>query len=70
MAYETLDVQLDERVAWITLNRPDKLNALTPASMTELRTVFTEIDDDEDIHVAVLRGAGERAFCADRKSVV
>lgn len=64
MAYETLDVQLDERVAWITLNRPDKLNALTPASMTELRTVFTEIDDDEDIHVAVLRGAGERAFCA------
>lgn len=64
MPYETLDVKIDERVAWITLNRPEKLNALTPASMTELRTVFTELDDDEDVCVAVLRGAGERAFCA------
>jgi enoyl-CoA hydratase len=64
MAYETLDVQIKERVAWITLNRPDKLNALTPDSMHELRAIFTEIDDDEDVCVAVLRGAGERAFCA------
>jgi enoyl-CoA hydratase len=64
MSYETLDVKIDERVAWVTLNRPDKLNALTPDSMTELRKVFTEIDDDPDVCVAVLRGAGERAFCA------
>jgi enoyl-CoA hydratase/carnithine racemase len=64
MAYETLDVQIKERIAWITLNRPDKLNALTPASMHELRALFTAIDDDEDVCVAVLRGAGERAFCA------
>lgn len=62
--YETLDVKIEERIAWITLNRPDKLNALTPTSMRELRRVFTEIDDDEDICVAVLRGAGDRAFCA------
>jgi enoyl-CoA hydratase len=64
MAYETLDVRIEDRIAWITLNRPEKLNALTPASMGELRTVFTELDDDEDVHVAVLKGAGERAFCA------
>lgn len=64
MAYETLDVRIEDRVAWVTLNRADKLNALTPASMTELRTVFTEIDENTDVHVAVLRGAGERAFCA------
>src|SRR3954452_12210897 len=64
MAYETLDVQTKERVAWVTLNRPDKLNALTPESMHELRALFTEIDDDEDVCVAVLRGAGDRAFCA------
>ncbi len=62
--YETLDVQVKDRVAWLTLNRPDKLNALTPGSLHELRQVFTEIDDDEDVCVAVLRGAGERAFCA------
>ena len=62
--YETLDVKIEDRVAWLTLNRPDKLNALTPGTMQELRQVFTEIDDDEDVCVAVLRGAGERAFCA------
>jgi len=62
--YETLDVRIEDRVAWLTLNRPDKLNALTPTSMAELRQVFTELDDDEDVCVAVLRGAGERAFCA------
>lgn len=62
--YETLDVKIEERVAWLTLNRPDKLNALTPMTLHELRRVFTEIDDDEDVCVAVLRGAGERAFCA------
>jgi enoyl-CoA hydratase len=64
MAYETLDVKIEERVAWITLNRPDKLNALTPESMQELRALFTDLDDDPDVHVVVLRGAGERAFCA------
>lgn len=62
--YDTLDVKIEDRVAWLTLNRPDKLNALTPGTMHELRQVFTEIDDDEDVCVAVLRGAGERAFCA------
>lgn len=62
--YQTLDVQIKDRVAWLTLNRPDKLNALTPGTMQELRQVFAEIDDDEDVCVAVLRGAGERAFCA------
>jgi enoyl-CoA hydratase/carnithine racemase len=64
MGYETLDVRIEERIAWLTLNRPEKLNALTPTSLRELRQVFAEIDDDEDVCVAVLRGAGERAFCA------
>jgi enoyl-CoA hydratase len=64
MDYETLDVKIEERVAWLTLNRPKKLNALTPTSLRELRQVFTRIDDDEDVCVVVLRGAGERAFCA------
>ncbi|HWE91820.1 MAG TPA: enoyl-CoA hydratase/isomerase family protein [Pseudonocardiaceae bacterium] len=62
--YETLDVKIEERVAWLTLNRPDKLNALSPTSLHELRQVFTELDDNEDVCVVVLRGAGDRAFCA------
>jgi enoyl-CoA hydratase len=64
MSYETLDMKIEDRIAWLTLNRPDKLNALTLTSLRELRQVFTEIDDDEDVCVAVLRGAGDRAFCA------
>ncbi|MGI9003291.1 MAG: enoyl-CoA hydratase/isomerase family protein [Pseudonocardia sp.] len=62
--YEGLDVTTKDRVCWITLNRPDKLNALTPEMMHALRRVFTDIDDDPEVCVAVLRGAGERAFCA------
>jgi enoyl-CoA hydratase len=64
MSYETLDVKIDDRIVWLTLNRPEKLNALTPTSLRELRQVCTEIDDDEDVCVVVLRGAGDRAFCA------
>lgn len=62
--YEGLDVTTKDRICWITLDRPDKLNALTPEMMHGLRRVFTDIDDDPDVCVAVLRGAGERAFCA------
>ena len=62
--YESLEVKIADRVAWLTLNRPAKLNALTPTTMTELRQFCTEVDDDEGICVVVLRGAGERAFCA------
>jgi enoyl-CoA hydratase len=62
--YEGLDVTTKDRVCWITLDRSDKLNALTPQMMHGLRRVFTDIDDDAEVCVAVLRGAGERAFCA------
>ncbi|HVL85362.1 MAG TPA: enoyl-CoA hydratase/isomerase family protein [Pseudonocardia sp.] len=62
--YEGLDVQTKDRVCWITLDRPKKLNSLTPAMMHGLRSVFTEIDDDPEVCCAVLRGAGEKGFCA------
>lgn len=64
MSYSTLDVRVEDRIAWVTLDRPDKLNALTPESMHELRRLCVELDDDFDVNVVVLRGAGERAFCA------
>ncbi len=62
--YETLNVKIEERVAWLTIDRPDKLNALSPTTLHELRRFCTEIDDDPDVNCVVLRGAGERAFCA------
>ncbi len=62
---ETLELKVDDdRVANLTLNRPDKLNAVNPQMLTELREVFTELDQRDDVHVVVLRGAGEKAFCA------
>ncbi len=60
---ETLELKIEERVAWLTLNRPDKLNAINPQMMRELLTTFTELDANEEVCCVVLRGAG-RAFCA------
>lgn len=62
--YDGLNVTVKDRVCWITLDRPDKLNAVTPEMIHALHRVFTEIDEDPDVCVAVLRGAGDRAFCA------
>lgn len=50
-------------VATLTLNRPDKLNALTPASFVALRAHVDAIAEDEAVRCVVLRGAG-RSFCA------
>jgi enoyl-CoA hydratase len=50
-------------VALITLNRPEKLNALTPAMLDRLEAVAAELDTSTDVRVAVLTGAGQKAFC-------
>jgi enoyl-CoA hydratase/carnithine racemase len=70
MAYENLIVERDGKVVWISLNRPQVLNALTPELFVELRDVLAEVDEDADVGVVVITGAG-RAFSAgvDLKSV-
>jgi enoyl-CoA hydratase len=55
--------EVDERVATITLNRPEKLNAITPELQHELLHALERAADDNAVHVAIVRGAG-RAFCA------
>lgn len=52
------------RVAYLTLNRPEVLNAITPALVAELTEAVRRFRDDPDLWVAILTGAGERAFCA------
>jgi enoyl-CoA hydratase len=52
-----------EHVAWVTLNRPNVLNALTPEMVRSLRLACEDARDDENIRVVILTGAG-RAFCA------
>lgn len=54
----------DDGVAWLTLNRPDVLNAANMAMRDEMWSALEAIRDDPDIRVAVFRGAGERAFSA------
>ncbi len=53
-----------DSVAWITLNRPRALNAVNLAMRDELWDAFLAVRDDPDVRVAVIAGAGERAFSA------
>ncbi|NBE99894.1 enoyl-CoA hydratase/isomerase family protein [Nonomuraea sp. KC401] len=56
-------LDVDGPVAVITLNRPDKLNAITPGMAAALRAGLDRVDADPGVRVAVLTGAGERSFC-------
>jgi len=61
--FETLAYRVDERIATITLNRPDKMNAFNGQMMHDLRAAFDATDADNDVGAVVVTGAG-RAFCA------
>ena len=62
-AYETIEFEVADHVATITLNRPDKLNAFNETMCDEMVQVWEIVRDTDDVHVAVLRANGERAFC-------
>jgi enoyl-CoA hydratase/carnithine racemase len=53
-----------EGVARITINRPDVLNAMDPATYAEITDAFRQIDADPDVAVGIVTGAGDRAFTA------
>lgn len=61
--YETVLVDVEDEVAWVTLNRPDKRNAVSPKLSGEMINVFRTIDADPHVRVVVLTGAGT-SFCA------
>ena len=54
----------DDHIAVITLNRPDKLNALNAEVRRILRETFDELEQDEDVRAVVIHGSGEKAFVA------
>jgi E-phenylitaconyl-CoA hydratase len=58
----TIEFDLTDQIATVTLNRPDKLNSFNKRMADELCTVWARVRDDEDIRVAVLRANGDRAF--------
>ena len=61
--YETLAIERRGAVDWVTLNRPDSLNAMNRTMMLELQHYFGDLYTDHDVRVVVIRGAG-RAFSA------
>src|SRR5438552_1035435 len=61
--FETLDVEREGHLTWLTLDRPESLNAMNAALVRELRAFFWGLAEDAETRVVVMRGAG-RAFCA------
>ena len=55
MTYEHLDVVVENEVAWATMNRPERLNALNPKLVDELRDFFVGLYWRRDVRVVVLR---------------
>ncbi|CAN5254338.1 enoyl-CoA hydratase [soil metagenome] len=68
MADEAVDhaVQIERvnRVGWIVLSRPGQINAINPALRREVTQALEALDADPDVGAIVIRGAGERGFCA------
>src|SRR5580704_6048199 len=60
---ETLIVERKDGIATVTMNRPERKNAANGRMLTELREIFTEIEDNQDDRVMILTGAGG-AFCS------
>ena len=58
----TVTIEVKRKVATVTMNRPDKLNALNDDLLIDLFNAFEELDADDDVRCVVLKGAG-RAFC-------
>ena len=60
----TTTFEVKDRCAWITLNRPESLNALNIELRWQLSQHLNTVEADDDIWLTVITGAGERAFCA------
>ena len=63
MSFETILYEIENSIVTITLNRPDKLNAMTPTLLGELKAAFEQANSDQTVRVVILTGAG-RGFCA------
>jgi enoyl-CoA hydratase/carnithine racemase len=64
MNFENIFLEKKNAIAYVTVNRPKVLNALNMATMEELRTGFSDIQDDASIRAAILTGSGDKAFIA------
>lgn len=65
-----VDFEIRDQIAWVTINRPDRMNAIDAETEDRLEEIWLEIEGNSDLRCAVLTGAGNRAFSAgaDMKS--
>ena len=61
---DILLTEMRDHVAYLTLNRPERMNALSRALRERLTRTVSELGEDPDVRVVVIAGAGEKAFCA------
>lgn len=64
MSYTNILVSKENSIATVTINRPEKLNALNKATIEELHQVFSTLEKDNETRVIILTGSGEKAFVA------
>jgi enoyl-CoA hydratase len=64
MNYNNLLTQLNEGVLLVTINRPDKLNALNKQTISELSEILGAAEQNDDVRVIIITGSGEKAFVA------
>ena len=64
MAEDALIITREDRLCILTLNRPEKRNALTPELLKQLEDTFVDLSRTDEIRTVVIRGAGKKAFCA------
>ena len=64
MEYKNILVEYADKNAYITINRPKKLNALNKETIAELNDAFAEVEQDNEVRVIILTGSGEKAFVA------
>ncbi len=62
-SFETIDFQTENGVAWVRLNRPEKLNAFNTSMQREVAQIWRTLRHDPEVGAIVLTAAGERAFC-------
>lgn len=63
MDLTTVRYELTDHVATVTLDRPEAMNSFNQAMLSDFAQIWPHVKADDDVHVVVLRAAGERAFC-------
>ena len=62
MEYKNIIAKKEDGIGWVTVNRPDKLNALNASTIKELREAFISLKEEPDVKAIILTGSGEKAF--------